>query len=95
MTDLQTDALMRATKAHVQREEYHVLGAWRAGYDYLHVFRPIPEFTPGDFSVPLPKYLPSDTAEHPGDVGKYSYAMTYALCETDDEEIKRALRRRR
>lgn len=91
-TDLQTNALTRATQAHAQREEYHVRGAWRAGYDYLHVFRSTATFTPGEFSMPSSEYRPSDTAEHDERAGGCLYAFTYALCETDDAEIRAAIR---
>lgn len=33
-----TDLLTQAARAHTERLEYEILGAWRAGYDYLHVY---------------------------------------------------------
>lgn len=87
------NALTHAAEAHFKREEYHVLGAWRAGYDYVHVFWPAPTLAPGEFSMPTPEYIPSNTAEHPRQASGLEAAVTYPLCEVDGaEEIRAAIR---
>lgn len=34
---MHTDIIDEIAKASVEQLEYEILGAWRAGYDYLHV----------------------------------------------------------
>lgn len=92
MTDLLTTYTNHAARELNQRLEYELRGAWRAGYDYLHLYDgtqlsidpdsdgtdpPRQRFTIGWAVIPSTHPRPP---RH--QVGNYRYSQTYLL---DDE----------
>lgn len=81
-----------------ERREYEIRGAWRAGYRYVHVYRPshwdgvplarreLSEVA----SVPLDYLEPSDDPTPRGGPGRYAY--TYDLDSVPDDVLRAAIR---
>jgi hypothetical protein len=74
--------------------DYELRGAWRAGYDYLHVYDTLAceELRRDPFSVQQ-AILPSN-AERPPEPPGYSYKHTYDIGAVDDAVIRAAIRER-
>lgn len=95
--DLMLDSVDDATRRIAEREEYTLRGAWRAGYDYVHVYRP--DTTPplgrggltDTFSLPTNVLDPTNDPEPNGHWGRYLY--TYDIGGVPDAEIRAAIRR--
>lgn len=89
-TDL-SDLREELLRAIAERKDYALRGAWRAGYDYVHVYQPI---APGalarepldEFTVQADILWPSNVEEPPGGIGNYLY--TYDLTAVSDAEIR-------
>lgn len=79
MTDLQTDAIDHATQAVLDQLETDIVGAWQAGYNYMHVYHTFgidshDTFDVGTYTVPA--YAP----QPPGyDLNGATYTRTYDL----------------
>lgn len=74
-----------------ERMDKEILGAWRAGYDYLHVYEEIPELARTDVdsldSISFSQYVhPSNYPPH-RHLDGLCYGYTFVL---DDQEIERA-----
>lgn len=83
--ELLDDVQRRVTNAHAERLDYHLRGAWRAGYDYVHIYDPIP----GALGVTMYVY-PSHEPSRP-DPPDLRYRHTYDLTSVPDDVIRRAI----
>ena len=94
--DVLQEATTRVAEAFAERLEYELRGAWRAGYDYVHVYGD----GPGDIrSVELNEQfsvtqyiLPSNQKQPPRPQTR-EYRYTYDLTSVSDAEIREAIRR--
>ena len=81
-------------EAYMQRLEYELHGAWRAGYTYVHVYDPIPtavDETPTETSSLRQYLLPSHSKRRPNPPDAI-YRYSYDLTSVPDEVIRRAVR---
>jgi hypothetical protein len=91
-----TDAAHEMMLGLAERMEYELRAAWRAGYDYVHVYGD----GPGDIrSVELDEQfsvtqyiLPSNQKQPPRPQTR-EYRYTYDLTSVSDAEIREAIRR--
>lgn len=99
MDDRHGDEVLQSATREASREmarqlEYELLGAWRAGYDYVHHYIDMTYVSGGDafeFRMRFRQYvLPSNTTERPSPDGK-RYVDTYVLKGVDPEEIREAM----
>jgi len=90
-----TDAVRSAVKAQTERLERELRGAWRAGYDYVHVYNPV---APGSVSSEPLEALTLKMVVHPSNrerpvlLDVYRYSYTYDLTNADDRRIREAVR---
>lgn len=97
MDELVSDAVEETTNAVAERLDYHLRGAWRAGYEYVHIFHPVPELEGvmnadrEDYFTTTIGVLPSNLEKPPQPDG-YRYQYSYDLSDVDDEAIRAALR---
>jgi hypothetical protein len=83
--------------AHAERLEYELRGAWRAGYDYVHVYqesptpRPLASESLEGWSPPTRYVLPSDRQGRP-DPNGLDYQHTYDLTSVPDGVLQEAIR---
>lgn len=88
-TDILTDATREASLELAERLEYELKGAWRADYDYVHLYTKIVDPDPGgdtDEITLRQAVLPSDREEPPNPPG-YRYAHTYLTGELDSATV--------
>ena len=83
---LSTEAAEEAVRERLEHEEMELRGAWRAGYDYVHVFKYGPRPIAPRLFVPTNDPIPSDRDNH-------VYIHSYVLEDADDSEILAALDR--
>jgi len=96
-----TDALRQAVngvaRGQAERMERELRGAWRAGYDHLHVYdevdnkllgRDTPDMALSLTRAVFPGYEGDPRPDPPG----YAYRFSYDLTSVPDEEIRRAIR---
>lgn len=80
-------AASEATRKLHERLEKEILGAWRADYDYLHVYNTHDiEGGTERFAVSQAVY-PSDCASPPPRLGEYHYKHSYELAGLTPEEV--------
>jgi len=94
MTDVVRGALESAAEAYAQRMEYELRGAWRAGYDYVHVYEKEPAPAPENLSQNLTvrEYvLPTHGPARPDPPG-CRYRFTYDLASVPDDVIRDVVR---
>ena len=95
MSDLITDAHEKVMKAIHERLEKELRGAWRAGYDYVHVYAEPPGKAlaqPLDESVTFTQYiLPTNQKIPPQPETRY-YRYTYDLTSVSDKQIRERLK---
>jgi len=87
-----TEAVEGAGRAFQERLEWELRGAWRAGYDWLHVYEPIQELArvaPGDFSVTF-RILPSHSKTRPSP-DELRYLHSYDLRDVSAAEVRAAV----
>ena len=84
-----TEAAEQLAQATTKRLEYELLGAWRSGYNYLHIYEP----SPGQVahrpmgSIDVTQYvLPSNSKRRP-DPTELRYVTTYDLTSTPDDVL--------
>lgn len=79
------DLLRQGAEGSVDRLEQHLIGAWYAGYDYVHVHEPVTaqSETGGDGTV----VEPSNDAE-PSPPEGYSHRHTYDIASVDERAIR-------
>lgn len=93
MTDeILTDATREAARAQAEQLDREIHGAWRAGYNYLHVYMPM--VTPhrdgrGEFAIKT--YVLPTYSEVPPRPDGLSYAHSYDLTELTRERIEEVL----
>ena len=91
MSEIVTDAADRAAKAFAERIEQELRGAWRAGYDYVHVYDELPSGEPGE-TFTLRQYVLPSNGEQPPRPPELQYRHTYDLTSVSDAEIRAAIR---
>lgn len=84
--EMNTPVLDEVVRAHQQRTEYELLGAWRAGYSYVHVFK-------AD-SVPHRRLVPSNNTPDGWYAPARDYLYTYDLDGVSIEDIREATARK-
>jgi len=87
-----SDAVESAGRAVQERLEWELRGAWRAGYDWLHVYEPVRELArnaPGDFSVTF-RVLPSHSKTRPSP-DELRYLHSYDLRGVSAGEVRAAV----
>lgn len=94
-TELETDALEELLDQHAQWLEYELRGAWRAGYEYVHLYRETAAETiqsgRDQFTVKQAVW-PTDR-EEPTQIDGYQYETTYLVGELDPETVRQHLHR--
>jgi len=96
--DVRTLSLEHSVKsvvqAHAERMEYELQGAWRAGYDYLHVYREGGGLARQDLTeqVTLGQYVFPAHSEQPPKPPQLRYEYTYDLTSVPDHVIRAAVR---
>ena len=93
-TDAINQALADMSRKAAERMDYELRGAWRAGYDYLHVYDTLAcEGLRGDpFSVQ--QAILASNGEEPPEPPGYRYKYTYDIGAVDDAVIRAAIRER-
>lgn len=86
--DLQTEAIDAAAQAMQERLNKEIIGAWRAGYQYLHVYDGTPsQFRPETtFSVSI--FVFPSISEKPPRTPDTQYGYTYDLTDIDREMVR-------
>jgi len=90
---LQTEVIDSIVRKEQQRLEYTLRGAWRAGYAYVHVYRPQNTLTESVSTNKIIRgdiYEPTDTRK-PRSRELYDYIYTYDLLSVSDEAVKEAI----
>lgn len=87
-----TDAVEQVTRAVAERMEKELFAAWRAGYDYVHVYNGLDcrGVRMGTFSV-TQYVLPSNTEQRP-EPPTASYQYTYDLTDIPGAAMREAWR---
>ena len=92
MNDIVSDIAKRLGEQATRRMEYELRGAWRAGYDYVHVYHaPSGISSPGGlarFRFRGPLALPSQSTDHANSIGEYEYAYTWDLTNGSAAKIR-------
>lgn len=89
MSDILTDTAQKISKEFAKRMEYEVRGAWRAGYDYLHVYDDMNTRTYNgleDFTIC--QYVYPSNSDKPIRPDKLRYAYSYDLNSVPDHVIR-------
>lgn len=87
MTTTTTDAIDALVESFVERLEYEVLGAWRAGYSFLHVYHY--DSTASAGSLIMRYYvIPSDSEKPPSATDGYR-PETFDLRVIDRDMVRR------
>lgn len=90
------DATEAYIEAYQRKLDRHLRGAWRAGYDYLHIYTEgqayelSREVDASPFKMDTVVF-PSNTKRRPNPDG-YRYMHTYDIASADDDEIRRVVR---
>ena len=84
------DAIRKAAEAHTEYLEKELRGAWRAGYDYLHVYSK-PKTSIEELSL-VTYVLPSNDA--PPRPPSLTYDVTYDLASVPDDVIRKMIEQR-
>lgn len=92
MSDTYTGVMERATRAMAERLDYELRGAWRAGYDYVHVYDEPPS-PPESGTFALRRYVLPTDEERPPRPSSLIYRYTYNIGSTPDEAIRETIRR--
>ena len=71
--------------------EYELRGAWRAGYDYVHVYDEPPTVDP-DQPFTIRQYALPSNGEQPPRPPELQYRYTYDLTSVSDAELRAAIR---
>lgn len=82
---LQMNVLQQAVQQYRERLEKELLGAWRAGYDYVHVYR-VPQ-DPTEMPT-FSRYLFPTDSQHPPTVSDRIYCHTYDLSDISRADIE-------
>ena len=88
------ETLEQTQQAIADRLEKELRGAWRAGYDYLHVYGPrLGEFNRDEIFMIRQGVIPSDR-EHPPvrSTEDWVYSYTYDLTSVPDGLLRQAIR---
>lgn len=86
-----TDALDELLDAYNDRLEKELRGAWRAGYNYLHVYaKRAPTDVPSDMYSIRNAVLPTDVERLPEPEG-WVYEHTYDIGGVPDDVVRRML----
>lgn len=91
--DVLNTRMQDAVDAHRERLEKELMGAWRAGYDYLHVYDNMPareDVGRGKFEI-TQGVIPSNREEPPKSRGCV-YRYTYDLTSVPDHVLRAAAR---
>lgn len=91
MSEIVTDAVDRAVEAFADRLETELRGAWRAGYNYVHVYDELPSGEPGETFTLQQYVLPTDV-EQPPHPPQLQYRYTYDLSSVSAAELRAAIR---
>lgn len=92
--DLLTDAAKTATGKIMEQMEYELRGAWRAGFDYVHVYDKMGTLARSEMGeqFSLSQYVLPANHHRPPDPPGLTYRYTYDLTAVPDETIRRAIR---
>ena len=90
--DNATGVIEQAVREITERLEYELRGAWRVGYDYVHIYDEPPS-PPESGSFALRQYVLPTDLERPPRPPELIYRYTYDLNSVSDEEIREAIRR--
>lgn len=84
--------IKQTTREMAEQLDYELRGAWRAGYDYVHVYDEPPS-PPDSGTFTLRQYvLPTNAEQPPNPVGPI-YRYTYDIGSVSDGEIREAIQR--
>lgn len=92
---MRSSAIEEIARSMSERLDKEIVGAWRAGYDYLHVYDNVGQMGTYEDQVPMGGFmvkkgvLPSNTKKAIS-TGDWVYRYTYEL---NDEEIREAMER--
>jgi len=89
-----SDAIRDATREITKRLDYELRGAWRAGYDYVHVYADPPGFrrhTDLSEQFAVTQYILPSNQEQPPRPETRQYRYTYDLASVPDERIRAAI----
>ena len=93
--DMIQEATTRVAEAFAERLEYELRGAWRAGYDYVHVYDEDPakrlSRELGD-SFSVSQYVLPSNQKIPPRPDTRRYRHTYDLTSASDAEIRERIR---
>lgn len=92
LQDLADDAMREAVESITEQLEYELRGAWRAGYDYVHVYDALQCDGVQMDAYSIRKAVVPAHYEHPPKPPGYAYRYTYDLCGVSDEEVRAAIR---
>lgn len=84
----------RVAEAMVERLEYELRGAWRVGYDYLHVYddpSPLARDGPETFTVSM-YFYPGNEGVPRADPENLVYRYSYDLTSVPDDVLRQAIR---
>jgi len=85
-------ATAKAAKAMRERMEQELHGAWRAGYNYLHVYDPVEPVGRADTTqFAVRQYVFPAYSEHPPEPDGVRYRYTYDIKSTPDAAIQAAV----
>ena len=92
--ELINQAMESAMEQFNEQLEKDLIGAWRAGYNYLHIYSEPQTHSLGEHGVEsftMTQYtLPSYTKERP-DPERLDYSYTYDLTSVPDEVVMNAI----
>jgi hypothetical protein len=88
---IRTGALQSAIDEMNERMEREVLGAWRAGYEYLHVYNPVVSAYDSDDPHLFSQYVLPSNRPPLEDVGDVRYAYSFELGDVDAAEVRARL----
>jgi len=91
VSELVTDALNTALRAYTARLDREVHGAWRAGYDYLHVYMAKRTWEPGEFEFPALLIEPAHKNMRRLDLEGYRYLHSYDLRDVETGQLREVL----
>ena len=94
MDDLVTDTVERAMQSLSEQLEYELRGAWRAGYDYVHLYEPMQPMARQKLTgtLSLQQFVLPSHAETPPRPDGVNYIGTYDIGAIPDSVIRRHIR---
>lgn len=93
LEDLDTDMAAKASRSMKEQLEYELRGAWRAGYNYLHVYRDLPSRDDvGRMSWTITQRVFPAYSEKPPEPDGVEYAYTYDVTDVPDHVMRAASR---